>query len=162
MSLRLSPKHGLNPMVTRCFFCNEEIGIALLGLVKEKNSWGRAVRGSDVEAPRSGVIDREPCDTCKGYMGQGIILISVRDGEEGDNPYRTGGWVVVTEDAVTRMLQCGDGADPAQVEGNAALLADVVRRRVCFIPDEVWLIFGLPHPTTASAEEPIMQQQESP
>jgi hypothetical protein len=119
-SIRLSPKHGVNPMVTHCFYCNEATGVALLGKLK-----------GDVEAPRAGVLDHEPCDTCAGYMEQGVILISVREGEPVDNPYRTGGWAVVTVEAVERWFD----ADTA---------GRLVSRRVVFVPDAVWTALGLP------------------
>jgi len=121
MGIHMSPKHGVNPMLVVCFFCQKDRGdLALLGRLR-----------GDVEAPRRGVLDYEPCDECKSYMERGIILISVRDGEKGANPYRTGGWVVVTEDFVKRGL-----------EGDA--LKEVLAKRVVFVPDEVWDTIKLP------------------
>ena len=85
--IKLSPKYGLNCAIPLCFFCNKAKNEILLP--------GRLP--GDVEAPRNAVWDKKPCQECAGYMQQGIILISVKDGESGagDNPYRTGGWCVV-------------------------------------------------------------------
>jgi hypothetical protein len=123
--IRLSKKHGVNPMLVVCFFCNEESGeIALLGALP-----------GDAEAPRRGVLNHEPCSKCKGYMKQGVILISVdekKSKSDLQNPYRTGGWVVVKEEAVKRMV-------------NEPTLRDaVLRQRVCFLPDDAWEKMGLP------------------
>lgn len=41
----------------------------------------------------------DPCDKCRDYMEQGILLISVdpKRTQDRHNPYRTGGWVVIKE-----------------------------------------------------------------
>jgi hypothetical protein len=89
-------------------------------------------------------------------MGQGVILISVRDGEfdgiekdrqsylleKGDykgrkrpfvpNPYRTGGWAVVTVDYLSRVVQ------------NPETLALILRQHWSFIDDQTWNMLGLP------------------
>lgn len=119
--ITLSPKHGVNPMLTTCFFCGEASGVALLGRLK-----------GDEEAPRQACIDKEPCQKCKDMMKQGVILISVRDGESGENPFRTGGWVVVKNMFIERVF------NPPE------LVADVLKKRVAFIPDEAWNLIGLP------------------
>ena len=96
MSLRLSKEHGLNPTIPVCFLCGKEKGeIALLGA---------SYKG---EAPMHMCIDKSPCDKCKEHMKQGIILVGVRDGEKKtspDNPYRTGQFYVITEEAAKRMF----------------------------------------------------------
>lgn len=118
----LSKKYGANPSIAICHICGEETGeIVLPGRLK-----------GDVEAPRRAVWNKEPCKQCKGWMGQGIILISVRDGEAGENPYRTGKIAVVTEAAMRKVITTQDLAD------------DIARKRVCFVPDTVWEQVGLP------------------
>lgn len=54
--------------------------------------------------------------------------------EEDDpqNPYRTGGWVVVTEDALRRWVSTPE------------TLNHILQTRVAFMPDEVWDAIGLP------------------
>jgi hypothetical protein len=121
-SIRLSDAHGVNPAIPLCFFCN-----------KPKNEIILAGRlPGDREALRNAVWNKEPCDECAGYMKQGIICISTRDGEGGDNPYRTGAWIVLREEAMRRFVQ------------PEALAEEIARRRVAFIPDEVWNALGLP------------------
>lgn len=114
--MRLHPEHGLNPCIPNCYCCNKEKNqIAFLG---------DKIKG---EAPRSAVIDKEPCEECRGYMKQGIILISTRDGESGDNPYRTGGWWVITQQCAERLFNG----------------IDFNKQRVLFIEDSVALKVGL-------------------
>ena len=85
-SITLSPKHGVNPSITHCEVCGKEIGIALLGKLK-----------NDAEAPRD--IYMGLCDECQKVIDQdGLMIIEVRDGETGNNPYRTGRIVGVSKD----------------------------------------------------------------
>lgn len=117
--MRLSPKHGVNPTIPHCFLCGEAKNeIILAGHLK-----------GDAEAPKNMVWDKEPCDKCKEHMEMGIILISVRNGESGENPYRTGGWIVLKEEAFRRIF---NGCD------------DVLEKRMAFVPDEVWDKIGFP------------------
>lgn len=121
-SIRISQKYGVNPTIPLCFFCNEPKNELILA--------GRLP--GDQEAPKNKVWDNAPCDKCKGYQKIGVILISVRDGEEGTNPYRTGGWVVLKDDAVRRLVQPQELAD------------EIIRKRVAFVPDQAWDAIGLP------------------
>ena len=137
----LSEKHGLNPAIPVCFFCGEEKKqVLLLGKLQhteESPFGGRVVIEDDIEAPRKSVWDLEPCDKCSEYMEQGIILISAREArnkEEQKNPYRTGGWVVLKEEAFKRLF---DGMD---AQKRNVILA----QRAAFITDETWDAFGLP------------------
>ena len=65
-TIRLSEKHGVNPSMEICFFCNEAKGIALLGKLKD-----------DAEAPREILIDYEPCDKCKETFKEGVTVVEV-------------------------------------------------------------------------------------
>lgn len=134
--MRVSPKHGLNPSLVNCYYCGEHKELALFGRLP-----------GDQEAPREAVHDLEPCDTCVDLMSRGVLFISVRDGEidrtnqardKIPNPYRTGGWVVVREEAVSRI-----------VAPDAA--ADLLRRRWAFIEDAVWDKIGLPRAPVSEA-----------
>lgn len=129
MSIRISPKHGVNPMVMLCFYCNKPSGAALLGHVTQRDERG-VITDRDVEAPRRAVVDRQPCDKCVEHMKIGIILISIRDGGTRENPYRTGGWVVVTEEAFNRWFANADNANPLP--------------RAAFVTDTIWDRLGLP------------------
>jgi hypothetical protein len=69
-------------------------------------------------------------------MKLGIILISIdekKTGSNTDNPYRTGGWIVIKEEALRRI-----GIKPPELE------AHILRARVCFMPDDAWDRLGLP------------------
>jgi hypothetical protein len=80
-SIRLSERHGVNPMLVVCEICGADTNdLALLGRLKE-----------DAEAPRKGSLPGVLCDSCMGVLKQGGgILIEVRDGETGSTPFRTG------------------------------------------------------------------------
>ena len=119
----LSPRHGVNPSVECCFYCGKDRGVALLGRLP-----------GDQEAPRRIVIDREPCDECKGYMEKGVILISVDEklSDDKTNPWRTGGWCVVKDDFIERVVSDG------------ALKDSILKKRVAFLPDDAWDHLGLP------------------
>jgi len=124
MGIRLSPKHGLNPCIPKCFFCNEDKNeIVLPGYIP-----------GDAEAPRNAVFDKVPCDKCQDYMRQGIILISVNEklSEDLENPYRTGGFAVVKESAIREMVK------PSE------LMEAICKKRVAFIGDDAWHNLGLP------------------
>ncbi len=115
--IRISKKHGVNPSLEQCFVCGEDIGVILFGRLPE-----------DKKAPRQVCLNQEPCDKCKKYMEQGIILISVKDEEPSNNPHRTGGWAVVKEEALLRVIN-----DPKLLE-----------KRMIFVPDSAWAMLGLP------------------
>lgn len=105
-----------------CFLCNEPKAVIL------------HKRLAPV-LPRAAVYDRAPCDKCKGYMKQGVIMISVNEKLTTDekNPWRSGGWVVMTEDWCRRALT------PQE------LIDIVLKHRVAFVPDEAWMKLGLPY-----------------
>lgn len=133
-SIKLSPKHGLNPSLSQCFYCGGDKGeIIIPGRMKD-----------DMEAPRQAVWNMEPCDQCEHYMKQGVILIEVDEAKSTDrqNPYRAGGWCVVTDEAIERII-----TDPG-------LRDQVLQKRVAFLPTEVWDHIGLQRGTgTHGADE---------
>lgn len=92
-SIILSEEHGVNPSITHCECCGKEIGIALFGKLK-----------GDAEAPRD--VYMGLCDDCQSVVDQdGLMIIEVRDGEKGNNPYRTGRITGITKDAKERMFK---------------------------------------------------------
>lgn len=104
----LHRKHGLNPTLTNCYFCGEPDRIVLVGSKTQAfKDVGLAERDGRMSM-NIGVLDMEPCNKCKGYMKDGVILISIRapigDEMKGPipNPYRTGGWIVVKREAIAR------------------------------------------------------------
>jgi hypothetical protein len=133
MSIRLDEKHGVNPTMSQCFFCGKDKDVLLIGKPK-KEMYEQGLCESDGRMKtRIGVIDMEPCNECADYMKQGIILISVKNEDvNSKNPYRTGGWVVVKEDALDNSL-----TDPE-------MLRQIKKVRFCFVPDNAWDYLGLP------------------
>jgi len=121
-SIKLHPKHGLNPSLEICYICGEDKDTIIM--------LGAAYKG---EAPHRMCVNREPCEACVEHMRQGVIFISVKDGQpESDNPYRTGKFAVVTENAVKRIVQPG------------VLQDHILKARVAFIEDQTWAMIGLP------------------
>lgn len=93
--ITLSPKHGLNPSLLKCFACGKATSIALLGKLK-----------NDEEAPREMTNQNIFCNNCQNVINQdGLLVISVRDGETSNNPYRTGKMVGITKEAKERIFK---------------------------------------------------------
>lgn len=145
----LSQKHGVNPAIPKCFYCQEDKNEIILA--------GK-LRG-DAEAPRGCVWDMEPCQKCRELMDRGVILISVtpesmeqinrdyqswwyrsghlpkeRRSQFIPNPYRTGRWFVLSDDAVRRIFT---GIF------TGAIVDGVLRCRWTFINDDVLDQLGL-------------------
>lgn len=99
-SIRISPKHGLNPSITTCFFCGKDTGVALLGRMKD-----------DAEAPHHIIVDYEPCDDCKAIMAQGITLLEATNTPPAPdmppvqkNTWLTGRYMVIREPAFRNII----------------------------------------------------------
>ena len=102
-----------------CYFCNEPSEVLLYRRLKKT-------------LPRNiGVMNMRPCTKCEDLMKQGILLISIKNDTQGPNPYRTGGWVIIKQEAVERMF-------------NGDFLKFALEHRFMFINDEVWDAMGLP------------------
>ena len=98
MSLTLSKEHGLNPSVETCAICGKDMGLVLFGTSYKDE------RGKTTEAPRS-ICMGHHCEDCQKVIDNGgIFFIEVRDGESGNNPYRTGRLCAVKEEAVKGMF----------------------------------------------------------
>jgi len=104
--------------MSTCYLCGETKEILLDTRLRNK-------------LPHSACYDKEPCTKCKDYMKQGIIIISVRDGEFGDNPYRTGGWWVVKEQVIIDIIH---DEEPRN---------NILKERVLFMGDKVCDNIGL-------------------
>ena len=95
-SIRLSPKHGVNPSLAVCYYCGEDQGdIILPGKLP-----------NDAEAPRRAVWHKVPCDKCKELMAKGVMVVRVDEEKRPSRgePYRTGELVVVKDEAVARIF----------------------------------------------------------
>jgi hypothetical protein len=126
--IHLSDKHGVNPAIPLCFFCGEKKNEVILA--------GRMP--GDAEAPQNAVWNYEPCDSCAKLMAQGVILISAADEGPSSNPEsarRTGGWCVVSDAFVQRVLQ------PEE------MVKQTLSKRAAFLSDEAWDALGLPRGT---------------
>ena len=98
MSFRASEKYGINASIDTCFICSKESNVVLFGTsYKDEN-------GKTAEAPRK-VCTGQLCDDCQKVIDDGgIFFIAVKDGESGNNPYRTGQIGALKEEAVQRMF----------------------------------------------------------
>jgi hypothetical protein len=88
-------KDTLGVALTKCFYCGDDSDIIINSKLTEANA-------KNVETLHGKVITTEPCTTCKTYMEVGIIVITYDPDKTTDsnNPYRTGGFFVIKEDAV--------------------------------------------------------------
>jgi len=145
--IHLDPKHGLNPCTTKCFYCGGDKDITMFGRLHSSTKRAFQEAGLDVsdgKAPNGVILDKEPCDKCLEHMGQGVILISCRaptSEKEQQNPYRTGGWVVVKDELIQKAVH------PEE------LCNSILKKRVAFMPDEVWDALGLPRKENDDAGE---------
>lgn len=98
MGIKVSEKYGVNPSVDTCFICGKETNVVLFGAsYKDKN-------GKTAEAPRR-VCTGQLCDNCQKVINEGgIFFIAVKDGESGNNPWRTGQITAIKEEAVQRIF----------------------------------------------------------
>ena len=98
-SITLSKKYGVNPSVEKCAVCGKDMSVVLFG-----TSW-KCANGKTAEAPME-VCLGNLCDDCKKIVDQGgVFIIEVRDGESGNNPYRTGRPVAIKRESAERMLK---------------------------------------------------------
>jgi hypothetical protein len=96
--IRLSPKHGVNPMIPMCFYCGKEKNEVLM--------LGRLPK--DAEAPRCAVVDYVPCDECKAKHDTGVLIIEVSETPRANQPsinpdneaYPTGRWLVAPIESI--------------------------------------------------------------
>lgn len=99
--------------MSQCFFCGEPKEVILDRRLKNT-------------LPRLACYDKEPCQKCKDFMSKGVMLISVANGTDKENPYRTGKVCVITVDAAKRIFN------------------NIGENKVAFVEDEVWNLLKLP------------------
>lgn len=122
--LKLSPKHGLNPTISVCFWCGEEKNeIALLGHI------GDARKGEDFEASMRSVIDYEPCPACLAKMNSGFTVVEATESPNHTTNvpiqhgiYPTGRFVVIKPEAAHRVFRIEEGV------GKCFLQAEVFQK----------------------------------
>jgi len=116
--------------LTTCYFCGKGKDVLIDKRLRESRF---------PDHGKVGVVDMSPCQECEAFMKQGIILMSIRNETTQEemqgpipNPHRTGGWVVVKEEAVKSAIEDGP------------MLDFMIKHRFGFIADEAWDLFGLP------------------
>ena len=85
--------------LTKCFYCGENSDI-LMNTILTKHI------ADKVKDCHGKVVSMKPCTQCKTYMEMGIILLTYdNEKSKGNDIYRTGGFFVVREEAVTRWYK---------------------------------------------------------
>ena len=132
-SIRLDEEHGVNPALTKCFFCGGAGNLLLCGNKRKV-----------YEAAHGKVVDMEPCGECKSLMKQGIFLIEVDESKSSDpqQPWRTGVQSVIKEEAFKRF--------PLDQE----LLEGILKARMTYVPIDAWDMLGLPREDIDNREKP--------
>lgn len=121
----------LGVALTKCYFCHENDAIIM-------NTRLTPALAKSVESMNGMVINMEPCQKCQDAMKKGVLLITIDDDKSGPgwnkekmpNPYRTGGWFVVSDDFVKRTFDVHN-ADYA------------IKHRWMFIEDAAARMLGL-------------------
>ena len=128
--------------LTKCFFCGKDDKIVI-------NMRLNPTAAAGVDAAHRKVLNMSPCPECAEYMKQGVILITIDDAKSDKdwsvpppelygearnrwmpNPYRTGGFFVVKDEAIKRLPQ------PKMVEW-------ALKHRWIFIEHEMAKMLGL-------------------
>lgn len=96
--MRISKQFGLNPSVRVCSCCGKEMDLLLFGTDFKDE------RGNTAQAPMK-VMTGEICDDCRKVIDSGgVFFIEVRDGESGNNPYRTGRLLAIKREACEKVF----------------------------------------------------------
>jgi hypothetical protein len=112
----------MQPAIPKCFYCCKDKNEILLARTMTDHAQ------SKVGKLHGKIIDMEPCPSCASLMKMGVILITIDDQKSGKNwnqppaevknyhgpaakrpswvpsPYRTGGWFVVTDETIEKMI----------------------------------------------------------
>lgn len=129
-TIKISPKHGLNPTIPICFWCGQDKNeVGLLGKIDKEDS----------EAPQRMIINYDPCDKCSELFSKGIHVIGASNhpivpsmfpiiSDENMTLYPTGSMFVATEDWVKRFLKANQRED---------MLDDVLAKKTLIMPDSI-------------------------
>ena len=105
----LSPKYGVNPSITTCFWCGEATGIALMGRINPSKKRGKYAE--DLEAPKYCFGGYDPCPKCKENMALGTALMEMEQEPQFDNQpeiqkglYPTGRFLVMKREVAKEMF----------------------------------------------------------
>ena len=87
-----------------CFICAKLVDQDVIMNTKATKS-----AADKVKALHGAVVGfmEEPCNECKEQMKKGVIIVTMNSDKTDDpnNPYRTGGFFLVTEDYIGRLLE---------------------------------------------------------
>jgi hypothetical protein len=123
--------------LTKCFYCLE--GDRIL-LAKNYYQTKKGMQPTKDLAPLDGkVIDMEPCQKCADWMKQGIIMIGIDaakskpgwEKEKRPNPWRSGGWAVLKEEAFRRLFD------------DEKIVEFALKHRFMFIEHDVMVMTGM-------------------
>ena len=112
--------------LTKCFICGEDGDIVINTRLTKRYA-------DEVKEMHGKTINKEPCNQCKKYMKEGIIIISIdkeKSNGDLDNPYRTGGWWVVKEDYIKKITK-------------KEFCDKVLKTRIMFMEDQICRDFGM-------------------
>lgn len=121
-SIRVSPKHGVNPSIAVCAWCG--------GDKNEIALFGRMNRADD-EAPQRVVLDYDPCDKCKEQWSQGVAVVEattvqpipyrppIQKTPDGTEIYPTMRLVVIKREAAEELFPTAKGQDKILLEDAA-------------------------------------------
>lgn len=115
-------ENRLGVAIPKCYFCGENKNEIIMNRILTEGC------AKKVEDAHGKVIDKEPCDKCKEFMKQGVILIEVSDN---DPDYRLGGFAVIKDEAISRIFP----------EKEASTL---LKMRAGFIATSLWARIDLP------------------
>jgi len=96
--------------LTKCFYCGESDRILLAKNYRRTKDGMEPIH--DLEPLNGKAVDMEPCKKCSDLMAQGIILLGI-DSKKSDpgwekeklpNPWRTGEFIVIKEEAFDRVF----------------------------------------------------------
>jgi hypothetical protein len=96
------------------------------GCLKCKHSWESPVTLSE-HTPNLSGEETMLCPQCQSRECSGGPIVKA----DTDNPYRTGGWCVVRDDFISRVI-------------DSPLRETILEQRFCFVGDAAWDRMGLP------------------
>lgn len=132
--------------LTKCFYCLEPDRILLATRYYETKKGMQPTK--DLAPFDRKVIDMDPCQKCADWMKKGIILIGIDSAKSEPNwnepptlnedrerwmpnPWRSGGWSVIKEEAFKRLVE-----DPKMREF-------ALKRRFMFMEHEAMVMTGI-------------------
>ena len=99
-NIKMSPNHGVNPSMAKCFFCGESKGLVLLGKLP-----------NDAKAPRECIVDYQPCEECTEHWKKGTPIIKCTAAPVYDRPpivdgvWPTGAWCVISNESAEKIFK---------------------------------------------------------